>query len=275
MSNSSEHEWESESENEFESFGEGELENESEAYSSHSGQGEGEAEGEAFFRQLVQLAQRASRSPALQKIAKDAARAALNAIQGSRESEFEGEAEFSGFDDESDAETWVLDQMMEQLGYNAANAQSEDEAAEAFLPLIPLVAAKLLPLAAKAIPLASKVAPKLISTVMRSAPQLNNAIKGVTKTLFRKRGGRQLVRTVPTMVRRTAMSMAKQVAQGKPVTPQAAVRTFAAQANKVLANPQQAVRAMSRSRKLTCNKSAAARPVVAQTKPQTCSCGDR
>lgn len=274
MSNSSEHEWESESEGEFEALPEGEAQNEWEGEGASHSQGESEAEGEAFFQQLVQLAKRASRSPALQKIAGDAARAALKAAQASLESESEFESE--QFDGESDLESQILDEMMEQLGLNAANAQSESEAAEAFLPLIPMLAAKLLPMAAKAIPLASKVAPKLISTVMKSAPQMNKAIKGLTKTLYRKPGGKQLIRTVPTIARRTAMSMAKQIAQGRPVTPQTAVRTFAGQANKVLSNPKQTVQALARSRKLTPRMQGCAGGATrsAQSpKAQSCACG--
>ena len=41
---------------------------------------------------------------------------------------------------------------MEHMGLAAMEAESEFEAAEHFLPLIPMVASKLLPLAAKVLP---------------------------------------------------------------------------------------------------------------------------
>ena len=257
--NGSEREWEMEAEDEVgASFGESEDEA---AYEGQfeseweGGQVAGEAEAEAFYEQLVQLAGRTTQSPALQGVATKCARAALEAAQGEGQFESEWESEGPGYSEsmpfgESDRESRVLDEMMEHLGHAAAQAESEDEAAEAFLPLIPMIAAKLLPLAAKAIPMVAKVAPKIVGTVMKSAPQMTKAVSNVARTLFRQPGGRQLVRTVPTIARRAAADIAKQVAQGRPVPPQAAVRAVAKQASRVLSSPQQAARAMQRSRVL-------------------------
>src|ERR1700756_5203684 len=57
------------------------------------------------------------------------------------------------------------DAMMEHLAHEVAEAQSEHEAAEGFLPLIPLVASKLLPLAAKAIPKIARALPRVTRAV--------------------------------------------------------------------------------------------------------------
>jgi len=55
------------------------------------------------------------------------------------------------------------------------------------------------------------------------------------------------VRTVPTIVRRTAANIAQQAAQGQSMTPQRAVQTLARQTAQVLSSPQQSVQAYQRS----------------------------
>lgn len=224
---------------EFEFEGEGELE----------GLPEGEGEQEQFFGTLARLA----RSPALRRIASTAARAALQSLG---ESEMEGEGEFEGeLEGEGEGEgEYELnpirriypDAMLEHLAHAATEAENEQEAAEQFLPLIPLVAAKLLPLAAKAIPMAAKALPK----IMKVAPKLTRGVSNITRTLFRNRQTRPLVRTVPTIAKRTVNTLARQAAQGRPVTPRQAVRTLAVQTNRMLSNPQQCAHAFRQSRVL-------------------------
>jgi hypothetical protein len=138
------------------------------------------------------------------------------------------------------------DAMMEHMAHAAAEAANAQEAAEQFFPLIGLAAAKLLPLAAKAIPMAAKALPK----IMKVAPKLTRAVSNVTRTLYRSPQTRPLVRTVPTIARRTMTSLARQAAQGRPVTPQRAVRMLAAQTNRMLSSPQQCAQAYRRSREL-------------------------
>ena len=176
-------------------------------------------------------------------------------LESLHEFELEGESEFE-FEHEFEFETNPIrriypDAMMEHFAHVAAEAESEHEAGEAFLPLIGLAASKLLPLAAKAIaPMAAKALPRITSSVMRAAPNLTRAISSVGKTLYRNPSTRPLLRTLPTIARRTVGNIARQAARGQAVTPQRAVRTLAQQAAKVLSSPQQSVRAYKRSRAL-------------------------
>ena len=78
------------------------------------------------------------------------------------------------------------DAMMEHLGELAASAESEEEAAEHFLPLIGMAASKLLPVVARAVaPMAKKALPKIAQAVTRSTPQLTKAVGNIAKTLHR------------------------------------------------------------------------------------------
>jgi hypothetical protein len=209
----------------------------------HEGEGECEYEGEAFLGPLAGLATRALQSPALRSVALRAARAALGAL-GESESEWEGEDELNP------VRKVYPDAMLEHLAHQAMVAESESEAAEAFLPLIPLVAGKLLPLAAKAIPLAAKALPKIASTVSRVVPQLTRGVSNVTRTLYRNLVTRPLMRAIPTIAQRTVGSIAGQVARGQPVTAQAALRTLARQTAATLASPRRCSHAVQRSRAL-------------------------
>lgn len=168
-----------------------------------------------------------------------AARAALEAVAGEGESEAEGEL--------NPVRRWYPDAMLEHLAHEATEAESEAEAGEAFLPLIPLVAAKLLPLAAKAAPLIAKAMPKVMSAVSKVTPQLTRGVMNVARTMFRAPGGRRLLRTVPTIAQRTVGQIARQVAAGRPVTAQSAARTLARQTAAVLNRPARVRRAVVRS----------------------------
>ena len=142
------------------------------------------------------------------------------------------------------------DAMMEHLAHEVAEAQSEQEAAEGFLPLIPLVASKLLPLAAKAIPKIARMLPKVTRAVNGVTPQLTRGVSRITRSLFRNPQTRPLVRTIPSIARRTVANIARQAATGRTVTPQSAVRTLAQQARTVLQNPRHRALAIRRSHSL-------------------------
>jgi len=93
------------------------------------------------------------------------------------EDEYEDESAFeSAFEAEDELNPMrkiYPDAMMEHLGELAAEAESEDEAAEHFLPLVGMAASKLLPVVAKAIaPMARKALPKIAGAVMKSSPPL-------------------------------------------------------------------------------------------------------
>lgn len=245
---------------------EGEFEDEGEF--EFEGEYEGEYEGEEFFGRLAQLARRAVQNPALRRVGLQAARSALGGLRGmggaggaaanilggmlpqreyEGEFEYEGEYEFESEyegegESEYEGEDFVNPQrrlsqeaLMAHLGNAAASAESEDEA-EAFIGAL--------------IPLASRLIPRVAPAVMRAAPQLIRGISNVAQRLRSNPATQQLVRTLPTVARNTVASLARQVGQGRPVTPQTAVRALAQQTARVIGSPQQATRAYQRNRAL-------------------------
>lgn len=278
MSAATELELEFENENEFELANELEYELglANELVSEFELEHEGQAEHEAFFNHLAAMADRGGRSQALRRIALAAARSALKAqarpwpvIEG--ESEF-GELEFEGGFGELEAEYELeleyspaqmaqFAAMMEHAGHAASEAANEQEAAEHFLPLIGLAAKFVLPklaglaakklggLAAKKIggQLIRRVAPRLIRRV---TPQLTRGLANVTRTLYRNRTTRPLVHAVPRIARTTVGQLGRQIAAGRRVTPQQAVRTLARQTARTLSNPKTLTQTYRRSRAL-------------------------
>jgi hypothetical protein len=125
--------------------------------------------------------------------------------------------------------------IMEQLGHIATRTPIEAEAQA-------LVGA-MVPLAARAVP---RAAPALLA----ATPALASGLAGVVRALRRSPATRPLVRTVPSIMRRTAASIARQSAAGVSVTPQRAVKTLALQTQRVVSNPRQSVQAYRRSKAL-------------------------
>jgi hypothetical protein len=176
-------------------------------------------------------------SPVLmQRVGTTAAQAALarglSTIRPQAEYEYEAEWEL-----ESEAMVNPLrrvypDAMMEHLGHAAATARSEAEA-EAFIGAL--------------IPLAARIIPRVAPTIMRSAPGLLRGVANVTRTLRRNPATRPLVRTVPTIVRRTVADINRRSAGGRPVTPQQAVQALANQTQRVLCSRQQTRAALQRN----------------------------
>ena len=229
------YEFESELEDEFE----GELEGEGEE------ELEDEGEGEGWLGALGNIA---------------------GSLLGESEDEYEDEGEFEAEDefegegeDESEGEfeseeelspirKIYPDAMMEHLGELAFEAESEDEAAEHFLPLIGMAASKILPVVARAGKISktlSKVgnvaklakAGNVARAVSRATPQLTKSIGKVTRTLHRNPATRHLLKTVPAIARRTVGSIARQAAHGRHITPRTAIRTLAKQTRRVLGHP--------------------------------------
>jgi hypothetical protein len=213
-------------------------------------EGESEIEGEAFLGGLANIALNAARS----------------ALRGGLGAESEGEMELNP------ARRWYADAMLEHLAHEAAEAETEDEAAEAFLPLIPLVAAKLLPLAAKAAPLVGKALPKVATILNRVGPQLTRGIGNVARTLFRNPRTRPLLRTLPSIAQRTVGTLARQAAQGQVVTPQRALRTLSVQTGRFLRQPQRFRTALRRSHWLD---QQAHRLAASTPEPAGCACHRR
>jgi hypothetical protein len=148
---------------------------------------------------------------------------------------------------------WYADAMLEHLGFAAAEAETEDEAAEGFLPLIPMLAAKALPLVAKigakVVPkVAGKLLPRAAKAFSRVTPRLTRGVSQITRGLFRNPRTRPLVRTVPTIARRTMTTLARQAATGRPVTPQMANRVLVSHTRRLLGSPQQTATVIRRAR---------------------------
>lgn len=230
-------------------------------------EGEWEGEDEQFFGRLASLARRAARSPALRRIGLSAARSALRGLSGVGgriagatgrqlgaqaanvlggylpQSEFEDEVEgeweteVEGEDEmfASPGQAAQTAALMAHLGRAAAEAESEDES-EAFLGAL--------------IPLAARLVPRVAPAIMRATPQLVRSMSNVGRTLLNNPSTRPLVNALPTVARNTAASLARQVAAGRQITPQTAVRTLAQQTANVLGNPQRAVRAYRQTRTL-------------------------
>jgi hypothetical protein len=161
----------------------------------------------------------------------------LGSILGESEDEYEGEDELeAGL---NPIRKIYPDAMMEHLGELAAEAESEDEAAEHFLPLIGMAASKLLPVVARAIaPAAKRALPKIAKALTRATPRLTKGIGHVAKALHRNPQTRHLLRVVPGIARRTVGTLAHRAARGGRIAPATAVRTLARQARRVLGSPQ-------------------------------------
>jgi hypothetical protein len=195
---------------------------------------EGEAEAEQFFGGLARLAARAVKSPAFRSLAATAAKSALSglgSLLGDSEYESEDEAEFE--DELSPIRRVYADAMMEHLGSSAAEAESEVAARRHVRAMVPL---------------AARVAPQAAPVIRRAASGLAHGATRVLHTLHRSPTTRPLVRAIPTILRGTAVNLARQVAAGHRVTPQGAVRQLARQTARVLGNPHIGVQAYRRSR---------------------------
>jgi hypothetical protein len=233
----------------------------------HESEHEQEAEHEAFFNHLAAMADRAGRSQGLRRIALAAARSALRAsgrsypvIEGEMEFEGEGELEAATALElySTPAERAHLAAMMEHEGHAAAEAANEQEAAEHFLPLIPLaakfIAPKLLSFAAKKIggkflgkagsQLIRRAAPRILGRV---APRLTRGVANVARTLFRNPTTRPLLHAVPRIARGTMQTLVRRIARGRPVTPRFAVRTLARQTARTLSSPRSLAQTYRRS----------------------------
>lgn len=158
------------------------------------------------------------------------------------------ESEFELEDEISPIRKIYSDAMMEHLAHDASMAESEEEAVEGLLPLVPVVASKLLPVVAKAAPkIASKVLPKAARAISTVSPHLTRGVSNMTRTLFRHPPMRPLVRTIPSIARRTVHSVAKRALAGQPITPQTALRTLRYHTRRVIGNPRQMATSMKRS----------------------------
>ena len=230
-----------------------------------AGEGEGEAETEAFFENLAEYAVGGGgggrgggpgaggrgglggvgRAAAQAAVARGVSGVPLGSLAitlddpGYIEGESALEAEFGLGESESAA------MVMEHFGHAATEAESEAEAEAFIFPLLPLAAKFLLP------KVASFAAKKALPFAMKHVlPRLTRGAVQVTRQLRQNPSTRPLVRTMPTIARRTVADIARQVERGRPVTPDMATRFLAREARRVLEDPSQAVQAYRQSRAL-------------------------
>jgi hypothetical protein len=165
------------------------------------------------------------------------------------EAEFEAQGEWESEYEVNPVRKVYLDAMLEHMAHEAVHAESEQEAVESFLPLVPMLAGKILPLAAKVGPrLAGKIIPRMARHVTRVSPTLSRGISGIARKLYRNPGTRSLLRAVPSIAQRTVRRIAHQAAVGRPVTARSALRTLAQQTYRVLSHPGARSRALRRHR---------------------------
>lgn len=196
-----------------------------------------------YEREWEEEGELAGSPPALRRLADQSARAALSALSAEFEEELEAEYEV-GFEEEWEEESEGMinpirrvypELLMEHFAHIASQTESEAEA-EAFIGVL--------------VPMAARMLPQVAPAIMRAAPRLIRGVTRVTRLLRSSHQTRQLVRTLPSIVRQTARTMARQQAAGKPVTPRGAVRTLARQTHGVLGSPRQSLAAMRRSQVL-------------------------
>ena len=208
---------------------------------------EQEGENEMFFNNLAVMADRSGRSQALRKVALAAARAALRGqtaygtgVEGEFESFGAGEMEVG-----AGASPAQIDATLEHMGHAAAEAESEQEAAEQFLPLIPLAAKALLPIAGKYLgKTALKIAPKIIARV---TPMLTRGVANAARVLFRSPTARPLLHAIPRIARSTVVQLARRAGTGRVVNPRIAMRVLAKNTYRTLSRPRALVNAYQRS----------------------------
>jgi hypothetical protein len=146
-------------------------------------------------------------------------------MEGEFESEFEGEFEFEAGGPVNDQEA-----VAEYMAALATRAQSEAEA-EAMI-------------GAATATIINRTDRRAIRSVL---PHLTRGAAILTRILRRRRATRPAVRAVPTIVRRTATSLARRAASGQPVSARLAARTMAEQTSRVLSNPRTCASAINRN----------------------------
>jgi hypothetical protein len=171
-------------------------------------------------------------------------------FEGEWEGEFEGEGEWELESELNPIRRVYPDALMEHLGHAATAARNEAEA-EAFIgALVPLATTLLPRLAPAAARIGARAIPQAVGMMRNIAPRLISGVARTTRVLRQNPATRQLVRTLPAVVRGTVADIARQYAGGQSVTPQRAGQTLARHTSRVLSNPQIAVQAFRRSRAL-------------------------
>jgi hypothetical protein len=84
-------------------------------------------------------------------------------------------------------------------------------------------------------------------SVQRVSPVLVRRSARLAQYLRRSPRTRPFLRTLPTINKRTAATLAQKAAKGKPITPRTAVRTMAMHTRQVIGSPQRAAAALVRN----------------------------
>jgi hypothetical protein len=95
------------------------------------------------------------------------------------------------------------------------------------------------------------ISPRDRRALRRILPHLVRGTAILTRILRRHRGTRHMVRSVPTIVRRTVKDLKKKAAKGVPITRRAAARSAAKQVKKVLSSPKACRAAVARNVKVS------------------------
>jgi hypothetical protein len=231
---------EDEFEDEFELGGVSQGEYEAEDEYEYESEYEGEYEGEPFFGSIGRFVRK--NLPSIKKLAKIAAPLVASAVGGPLggliatgatsalgESEYEFEGEWSSEYEDPSHET--------EAEASAAPSQSEAEA-----ELMASVASRSA-IDAEAEALIGAAVLGTLSAhdrrvLRRSLPHLIRAMAVLTRMLRRRPSTRPMVRTIPSIVRRSARALNAQAAAGQPLGRRAVANTLALQTSRVLGNPR-------------------------------------
>lgn len=225
-------------ENEWETAGLGELEGEAFSFGSIlKGVGNFVKKAAPVLRQVAQAAAPIVGTAIGGPIGGKIGNAAANLIGGQKwqdvlagmlkESEFESEAEMESVMSGPLTESQALGELMAA----AASKAATDMEAEAQIGSASIIA------------LSAEDRDALRAVL----PSLNRGVAVLTRILRRRRSTAPIVRVVPTIVKRTAVTLRNRAAAGQPVTKNVAARAMALQTHKVLSSPVICSKAISRN----------------------------
>lgn len=208
-----------------------------------------EDEGEQFFGSIGRFLKKAA--PLLKRVAKVAAPIVGTAIggpfgtalgglaakalgEGEYEDEFEGEGEQEMVHEIASHELNHHEALAEMMAEAACHEVHEGEA-EAMAGAAALTV----------------ISPRDRRALRRILPYMIRGTAILTRILRRRKATRQVVRVVPTIMRRTIKDLKKQAARGIPITRKRAGKAAAKQVHRVLSSPRACAAAMKRNVKVS------------------------
>jgi len=208
-----------------------------------------ESEDEQFFKGIRKFVQRAA--PVLKQVAKAAMPVVAGAVggpvgmkigklagqflqEGEFEDEMEGEFESVGESSLQEGPLTAQQGLGELMAAIASKAQTDMEA-EAMAGAATVITLS---------PADRAALKNVLASMVRGSAIL-------TRILRRHRATRVAVRAVPTIVRRTAQTLQRRAASGRPVTKRAAARVMARQTQNVLGSPAACSHAVTRNVRAT------------------------